>query len=116
MQRPSLLVVASVLSLSSLAVAAPAHRDTWASGRLKGVDPSAKTVVVTQGSHEMTFTLAPDAKISVGKKSADSAALTNDVGRGVRVRYAVVGGSKIADRVQVSESHASSSTHKPAGK
>lgn len=75
----------------------------WAAGKIQSFDASAKTLVVKQGSHDMTFVLAPTAQLLQGKKAIQASDLTSDVGRNVKIRYAMSAGARSADRVEVSE-------------
>ena len=86
-----------------MASAATTPHETWASGRLARVDTSARSVIVSQGAHQMTFVLGTNAQMTLGKQSLDTNALAGDVGRPVRVRYTLNKGSRVADRVQISE-------------
>jgi hypothetical protein len=120
MRRIALLGIVGVLGLSAAASAAPVKPSAaWASGRIERFDAGTNTLVVAQGKHDMTFTLAPDAHILQGKKALTSADLGNDVGRTVRVQYTVAGGNRTAQRVQVRDHAAKSAakgTHKAAAK
>jgi len=109
----SLAVVAATFAtpakISAQAKSAPAktaaakpHED-WAAGKIERFDASANTVVVKQGSHEMTFVLAPDAKVMLGKKAGQTADLATDTGKQARVRYTTQSDKKIADRIEIQE-------------
>jgi hypothetical protein len=106
MQRSSSLGLVAALAFSTVASAAPTKHEAWAAGRLARVDTTAKSVVVTQGSHEMTFVLEDNAQLVHGKQSLDVNTLAGDVGHPVRVRYTLSKGTRVADRIQVSESRA----------
>ena len=102
MRRPSLFTALGVLVVSGMASAAPAKApEAWASGSLDRFDPSTQSVVVKQGTHEMTFVLASGAHVMQGKKVLQPNDLSGDVGRKVKVRYTATGGTKVADRVEV---------------
>ena len=109
----SLAVVAATFAtpakISAQAKSAPAktaaakpHED-WAAGKIERFDASANTVVVKQGSHEMTFVLAPDAHVMLGKKAVQAADLAGDTGKQARVRYTTQSDKKIADRIEIQE-------------
>ena len=84
MHRTPILATVGLLALAATTFAAPAKpHEAWASGRIERVDTSAKSLVVTQGTHEMTFVLAADAHLTQGKKSVTPAELGGDVGRAV---------------------------------
>ena len=85
---------------------AAAPKPTWASGHLGSVDTAAKSVVVKQGKHEMTFQLAPDATVTQGKTTIQANDLSSDIGKPVKVRYTVNGATKLADRIEVTEAAA----------
>jgi hypothetical protein len=91
--------------------AAPA-KPAWASGHLGSVDTATKSVVVKQGKHEMTFQLAPDATVTMGKTTIQAADLATDIGKPVKVRYTVNGASKLADRVEITEAAKPAATAK----
>ena len=106
MQRPSPLAFVAALAFATLASAAPVPHEAWASGHLARVDASAKSVVVTQGKHEMTFVLGSKVQLTSGHQSIDTAALARDIGRPVRIRYTLSNGTKVADQIQVSPGRA----------
>jgi hypothetical protein len=96
--------IASTLGILALAVtasAAPAKKESWASGHIGSVDTAARSVVVKQGKHEMTFTLAPDATLTQGATTIQLSDLASDTGKPVKVRYTMNGTAKTADRVEV---------------
>ena len=80
MRLSSLATVVGFLALAATAgastpaakPAAPA-KPAWASGHLGSVDTATKSVVVKQGKHEMTFQLAPDATVTMGKTTIQAA-------------------------------------------
>jgi hypothetical protein len=75
----------------------------WAAGKIERFDASANTVVMKQGSHEMTFVLAPDAHVMLGKKAGQTADLASDAGKQARIRYTTQSDKKIADRIEIQE-------------
>jgi hypothetical protein len=77
-------------------------REAWASGQIDHVDQAANSIVVKQGSHEMTFALASDVQLLEGKQTLQTSDLAGDIGRHVKVRYTISAGSKVADRIEVS--------------
>ena len=83
--------------------AAANPHEEWAAGKIERFDASANTVVVKQGSHEMTFVLAPDAHVMLGKKAGQPADLANDTGKQARVRYTTQSDKKVADRIEITE-------------
>jgi len=96
--------IASTLGILALAVtasAAPAKKEAWASGHIGSVDTSARSVVVKQGKHEMTFAVAPDATLTQGATTIQLNDLAADTGKPVKVRYTMNGTTKTADRVEV---------------
>lgn len=102
MRRIALLAFVGLSGLSAAASAAPAtHPAAWASGRIERFDAGTRTLVLVQGKHDMTFTLAPDARILQGKQTLPTTDLGNDVGRPVRVQYTMTGATRTAQRVQV---------------
>ena len=91
-----------MLFITSLAFAAPAKtHEAWGAGVIEKVDPAARSLVVKQGAHEMTFAVAETAQVLEGKSTRSLADLSNDVGHQVKVRYTVANGTKTADRVEV---------------
>jgi hypothetical protein len=104
MFRTPLLATVGLLALAATTFAGPAKpHETWASGKIERVDTGAKSLVVTQGTHEMTFVLAADAHLTQGKKSVTPAELGSEVGHTVKVRYTTSGTQRIADRVEVAD-------------
>ena len=77
MRRSPLLAIAGALVAATTAFAGPAKSPAaWASGQIEGYDASASSVVLKQGSHEMTFVLAQDAQVTVGSKAMLGAAVS----------------------------------------
>ena len=60
-----------------------------------------RSVVVKQGTHEMTFALATDEHLMQGTKTLQPADLAGDIGHRVKVRYTLDGATKRADRIEV---------------
>jgi hypothetical protein len=101
--RRTPLITSGLLLLTSMAFAAPAKpHAAWGAGIIESVDPAARSLVVKQGAHEMTFAVAPTAQVLEGKSTLALADLSKDVGHQVKVRYTVDNGTKTADRVEVS--------------
>jgi len=93
----------AVLAFAATTLAAPAKpQHAWAAGQIERVDTVARSVVVKQGTHEMTFALAPDAVVKQGKKTLPTADLSGDVGRQVKVRYTSNADTKLADLIELS--------------
>jgi hypothetical protein len=84
------------------AAAAKPAKVVWAAGTIERFDATAKTLVIKQGTHEMTFTLATAAQVVEGKKGMHESDLTSGVGKQVRVRYTETGGTKTASRIELS--------------
>jgi hypothetical protein len=102
--RSPLLAILGTLAFTASTLAAPAKpREAWATGQIDHVDQAVRSIVVKQGSHEMTFVLVPNATLVEGKKTLQTSDLAAGVGHHVKVRYAMNGTSKIADRIEVSE-------------
>lgn len=109
----SLAVIATTFALpakiSAQAKTAPAKtaaakpHEEWAAGKIERFDASANTVVMKQGNHEMTFVLAPDTHVMLGKKAGQTADLAGDTGKQARIRYTTQSDKKIADRVEIQE-------------
>lgn len=73
----------------------------WASGRIARFDPSAHVLVISQGLHEMTFTVRGDTKFESGEKPQPPAVVAREVGRDVRINYVTISGARIARRVVI---------------
>ncbi|MBI4886112.1 MAG: hypothetical protein HY824_03375 [Acidobacteria bacterium] len=117
MNRSTLATTIGILAVAATAFAAPAtSRPTWASGQLERYDAVSKTVVVKQGTHEMTFVLASDAHLMRGKSALQTGALATDVGRNVKVRYTTTAGTMTADRIEVAAAAAARPAASPAKK
>ena len=114
--------IASTLGILALAVtasAAPAKKEAWASGHIGSVDTASRSVVVKQGKHEMTFTVAPDATLTQGATTIQLSDLAADTGKPVKIRYTANGTAKTADRVEVGAAPAAkapAAAHTPAKK
>ena len=94
--------------------AAPAKKEAWASGHIGSVDTAARSVVVKQGKHEMTFALSPDATLTSGATTIQLTDLAADAGKPVKVRYTTSGTTKTADRVEVGAAPAPAPAKAPA--
>ena len=91
-----------MLTIAAASHAAPAKaREAWAAGDLARFDATARSVVVKQGAHEMTFTLASDAHLMNGKTALQLTDLGGDIGRHVKVRYTMDGATRRADLIDV---------------
>jgi hypothetical protein len=106
MNRSVLVAVIGAIALTAVTFAAVKPKEEWATGQIERVDMTAKSLVVKQGTHEMTFGLAPDAQLILGKKTLQTSELSNDVGKRVKVRYTTQGTSKIANRLELVETTA----------
>ena len=114
MRSFSIATTLGILALAVTASAAPAKKEAWASGHVGRVDTSARSVVVKQGKHEMTFALAPDAALTQGATTIQLADLASDTGKPVKVRYTMNGTSKTADRIEVGAAPAATAAKAPA--
>jgi hypothetical protein len=102
MRTVSLATSFGILALAATtAFAAPAKKEAWASGHIGRVDAAARSVVVKQGTHEMTFALATDATLTQGATTIQLTDLAADAGKPVKVRYSLNGTTRVADRVEV---------------
>jgi hypothetical protein len=111
--------IASTLGILALAVtasAAPAKKEAWASGHVGSVDAAARSVVVKQGKHEMTFTVSPEATLTQGATTIQLADLAADAGKPVKVRYTTNGTAKTADRIEVGAAPTTTAAKAPAKK
>jgi hypothetical protein len=116
MRSFSITSTLAILALAVTASAAPAKKETWASGQIAKVDTAARSVVVKQGKHEMTFAIAPDATLTQGATTIQLSDLASDTGKPVKVRYTLNGTAKTADRVQVGAPMATAAPKTPAKK
>ena len=102
MRMQSITTAFGILALAATtAMAAPAKKEAWATGHLGSVDTSARSVVVKQGKHEMTFNLSPDATLTQGATTIQLNDLAGDAGTPVKIRYTMTGTTKLADKVEV---------------
>jgi len=106
MRTFSIATTAGILALAATTAfaapaKAPAKKEAWATGQIGSVNAAARSVVVKQGKHEMTFALAPDATLTQGATTIQLTDLAADAGKPVKVRYTLNGTTKTADRVQV---------------
>lgn len=117
MRTFSLATTAGILALAATtAFAAPAKKESWATGQIGSVDTAGRSVVVKQGKHEMTFNLAPDATLTQGATTIQLADLAADAGKPVKVRYTLSGTTKLADRIQVTAPAAAKAAAKAPAK
>lgn len=107
MTRSHVVATLGALALTAATLSAQATtakpKEAWASGQILRVDQIARSVVLKQGTHEMTFALAMDAHLMQGKKTLQTSDLSSEVGRQVKVRYTTSGDRKTADRIEVAE-------------
>lgn len=102
--RTSLFTTLGILAIAATSFAGPVKaRGAWATGHLDHFDAAARSVVIKQGGHQMTFTLAQDARVMQGKKALEVGDLSGDIGRQVKVRYTGTGSAKVAEQIVVSE-------------
>ena len=102
MHRHSLVMTLGMLGIAAASFGAPAKvTEAWATGSLEKFDATAQSVVVKQGTHEMTFALGTEARLMEGKKTLQTSDLTGDIGRRVKVRYTMSGATRLADRIEV---------------
>jgi hypothetical protein len=83
---------------------------TWANGDVERFDAATQTLVLKQGTHEMTFELAPTAKTTEAKKTVPNADLANAVGQHAKVQYMTENGKHVASHVELSKAAKASST------
>jgi len=101
--RRSLIATLGSLLVATATFAAPAKpHEAWAAGVIERCDTSARSLVVKQGAHEMSFMLGTKAQILEGKQPLKVDELAKNVGHQVKVRYTTTNGSLVADRVEVS--------------
>lgn len=111
MRRSIVLSTIVGLGLAASAYAAPVRGKAalaWASGQVERFDQSNKTLVLKQGTHELTFVLTADARVSKGKEVVPANDLASETGHRVKVRYVMEGTHRKASRVEVSERAATS--------
>lgn len=113
----SLIAILGSLILSTGAFAAPGKTvGAWSSGVIDKVDSAAHSLVVKQGTHQMSFTVSPNAQILEGESTLTPDALASHVGRHVKVHYTMSNASRVADRVEVSAAGSSSPASKQPAK
>jgi hypothetical protein len=104
MLRASLFTAVGILAIGASVLAAPAKsREAWAAGQIERFDPASKTVVITQGTNKLTFVLAGNAHVMQGKTELQPSNLGAEVGHQVKVRYTTSGGTRTADRIELSD-------------
>jgi hypothetical protein len=103
MRNPSLLALVAVLGIaaSSSAGQAATQKSYWAAGHLERADATSRTLVIRQGSHEMTFSLAANARLAQGTTPVSLDALSSDAGRSVKVEYHLDGAARTATFVEI---------------
>src|SRR5690349_2422091 len=86
-------------TLSAQAAAKP--KEVWASGQILRLNQADHTIVLKEGTREVTFALASDAHVMQGAKTLAATDLASDIGHRARVRYTTANGKKTADRIEV---------------
>jgi hypothetical protein len=100
--RAWILAVIAVLGLAAPAAAQrPPQVTLWASGRIARFDPTAHLLVITQGTHRMTFTVQAETRLERGRQPQPPAELAADIGRDVRISYITISGARVARRVVI---------------
>ena len=114
--RRSLMAILGGVILSAAAFAAPAKTPAaWSSGVIERFDSVERSLVVKQGSHQMTFTVSPTAQILEGKTTLTPDALASNVGHHVKVHYTMANAARVADRVEVTAAPAQTSKPPASG-
>jgi hypothetical protein len=105
MRRSSVFTALGIMAITATTFAGPAKtKEAWVTGQIEAFDGASRSVVVKQGTHELTFVLASDVSLTRGQKTLQAGDLTGNVGRQVKIRYTTTAGTKVADRIEVSES------------
>jgi hypothetical protein len=113
--RRSLIAILGSVILSSAAFAAPAKTPSaWSSGVIEKFDSAAHSLVVKQGSHQMTFIVSPTAQILEGKSTLTPDTLASNVGHHIKVHYTMANATRVADRVEVTAATPSQTSKPPA--
>ena len=102
MRRVFIALLVILILAAGAFVASAAWPVIWGVGVIKTFDPAARSLVLRQGLHQMTFALSPDARIVDGLAPLGPTDLLKNLGRQVKVRYAIVNEMKVADRVEFS--------------
>jgi hypothetical protein len=103
--RSSLIAIGLALTLATGVFAQPAQvrSPTWASGKVAKVDIRIHSLVIRQGTHQMTFTLPADTRFMRGRQRLRLDELAHDVGDDVMISYTTLGGTRVAQRVVIVE-------------
>jgi hypothetical protein len=101
MRRALIALLALLMVAAGTVTASAGWPVVWSVGVIKTFDPRARSLVVRQGAHQMTFAISPAAQVLEGPASLDPDDLSKNVGRRVKVRYAIVNDVKIADRIEI---------------
>jgi hypothetical protein len=99
--RLLMAVLATLIIAASALAATTGWPEVWSVGVIQAFDPRARSLVVRQGLHRMTFALSPAADILEGRVALNPEALARNVGRRVKIRYVIVDEVKVADRVEI---------------
>jgi hypothetical protein len=101
MRRTFIALLVILILAAGAFVASAAWPVIWSVGEIKTFDPTVRSLVLKQGLHQMTFALSPNASIVDGLVPLRPADLLKNVGRRVKVRYAIVNEVRVADRVEI---------------
>lgn len=100
MRRAVIALLVILILAGGAFVASAAWPVVWGVGVIKTFDPAAGSLIVRQGRYQMTFSLSPEASILDGLVPLRPSDLLKNVGRQVKVRYAIVNEVRVADRVE----------------
>jgi hypothetical protein len=101
MRRAFIALLVMLILAAGALVASAGWPLVWGVGVIKTFEPATRSLVVRQGRHQMTFSLSPEARILDGLVPLGPADLLRNIGRQVKVRYAIVDAVKVADRVEI---------------
>lgn len=109
------VVAAPVAASPSQKAKAPASakvHSAWASGTLEKFDPAAHTLVLKHDGKDQTYTLGDAASIMNGKQKAAAADLAANIGKAVKVEYAMNNGARTVSVVEIAGAPAHPATKK----
>src|SRR5262245_5504295 len=109
-----LVILAMTLAIGAAAYAAPvkSHAATM-SGTVEKYDPATRILTIKHDKNkEATFQINDKSDVMQGKSKADASSLGASAGQPVKVEYVMEGPNRIAEKIDVSATHAAKTMKK----
>jgi Cu/Ag efflux protein CusF len=100
-----LLVLACTLAIGTAAAAAPAKaapaKTAHFAGTIQKYDAGTKDLTVKHEGKDTIFHIGDTAQVMKGKEKADASSLAASTGAAVKIDYVMNGGTRVAEKVEV---------------